>query len=169
MSHPDRPSRPHGVRATTRRAILLPLAAIGAYVGIWAYFLPRSWYRSFPGFGRHWLPVLGPYNEHLSRDVGALYLALGVLSLSAARWAADGRLSAVTGLTWLVFGVPHLVFHLRHLDMYGPADQALNVVALGGCVLAGAALTLTPGTRSARDGTRRAARPGTRTTSRKGA
>ncbi|MYS18773.1 hypothetical protein GTW78_00490 [Streptomyces sp. SID4948] len=110
------------------------------YVGVWAFFLPASWYRAFPGFGRHWLPVLGPYNEHLARDVGALYLALAVVTLSAARRAGDGRLAGTAGLAWLVFGVPHLVFHLRHLDMYGSADQVLNVVALGWFVVVGAAL-----------------------------
>jgi hypothetical protein len=127
---------------TTRRVLLLVIAVSGAYVGVWAYFLPGSRYRSFPGLGRHWLPVLGPYNEHLARDVGALYLGLAVPALSAARWAADNRLAAVAGLAWLVFSVPHLAFHLRHLDMYGTADQLLNVVALGFLVVASAASML---------------------------
>ncbi|WP_329129352.1 hypothetical protein OG552_03090 [Streptomyces sp. NBC_01476] len=130
---------------TFRRVLLLVVAAVGAYVGVWAYFLPTSWYRAFPGLGLHWLPVLGPYNEHLARDVGALYLALAVLSLSAARWARDNRLAAVTGLTWLVFSVPHLAFHLRHLDMYRTSDQVLNVLALGFFVVAGAALMVPAG------------------------
>jgi hypothetical protein len=143
------------VSVTTKRVILLALAAIGAYVGVWASFMPRSWYGSFPGSGRHWLPVPGPYNEHLARDVGALYLALAVLSLSAARWAGDGRLTTVTGLTRVVFSVPHLAFHLRHLDMYGAADQSLNVMTLGGCVLAGAVVMLPARTRHrARQGAR---------------
>ncbi|WP_329459752.1 hypothetical protein [Streptomyces sp. NBC_01497] len=138
---------------TARRVLLLLLAALGAYVGIWAYFLTGSWYRSFPGFGLRWLPVLGPYNEHLSKDVGALYLALAVLSACAAYAARDRRLSAVTGLTWLVFSVPHLIFHVRHLDMYGTRDQILNVVALGLFVVAGAVLTVPVGDRrpAARD------------------
>jgi hypothetical protein len=130
------------VNVMMRRVLLLVVAAIGAYVGVWAYFLPSSWYRSFPGFGRHWLPVLGPYNEHLARDVGAFYLALAVLALSAARWAHDNRLAMVTGLTWLVFSVPHLAFHLRHLDMYGTSDQVLNVIALGFFVVAAVVLMM---------------------------
>ena len=48
---------------------------------------------TFPGGGRHWLPMLGAYNEHLARDVGALYLALAVLSAGAALRAADGYLT----------------------------------------------------------------------------
>jgi hypothetical protein len=142
---------------SARRVLLLVLAALGAYVGIWAYFLTRSWYRSFPGFGLHWLPVLGPYNEHLAKDVGALYLALTVLSGCAAYWARDRRLTAVTGLTWVVFSVPHLVYHVRHLDMYGAVDQVLNIVSLGFFVVAGAALTVPAGER---DRVRRDRAPG---------
>jgi hypothetical protein len=124
------------------------LAALGAYVGVWAYFATESWYRSFPGAGLHWLPVLGPYNEHLSKDVGALYLALMVLSLSAARLPSNTPLVQATGLTWFTFSVPHLAYHLQHLDMYGRRDQVLNVVSLGLFVVAAAALLLPgPGSR----------------------
>jgi hypothetical protein len=137
--------------------LLLVLAALGAYVGVWAYFLTSSWYRAFPGLGLHWLPVLGPYNEHLSKDVGALYLALMVLSACAAYGAGDRRLTAVTGLTWLVFSVPHLVYHVRHLDMYGTTDQVLNLVSLGFFVVAGAALCVPAG-----GGAGTGARPGPR-------
>ncbi|WP_345641079.1 hypothetical protein [Streptomyces tremellae] len=127
---------------SARRVLLLVLAALGAYTGGWAYFLTGSWYRSFPGFGLSWLPVLGPYNEHLAKDTGALYLALAALSCCAARWAGDRRLTAVTVLTWLVFSVPHLVHHLRHLDMYGTTDQVLNGVVLGFFAAAAAALAV---------------------------
>lgn len=104
---------PRTGKAPARRWVLVLLALPGAYVGIWAHFLPASWYRSFPGFGRHWLPQLGPYNEHLSRDVGALYLALAVLSAGAAWRAGDTYLVRLTALVWLVFSVPHLIYHLR--------------------------------------------------------
>ncbi|UWE08678.1 hypothetical protein [Actinacidiphila bryophytorum] len=130
------------MNAASRRVLLLLLAAAGAYVGVWAYFFTGSWYRSFPGFGLHWLPVLGPYNEHLSKDVGALYMALAVLSLGAARRPDNGQVVALTGLTWLVFSVPHFVYHMQHLDMYNGRDQVLNVISLGAFVLAGAALLL---------------------------
>jgi len=149
--------RPSCMSVTVRRAILLVLTALALYVGVWAYFATGSWYRSFPGFGLDWLPVLGPSNEHLAKDVGALYLALAVLSASAARWADDARLVRVTGLTWLVFSVPHLAFHVRHLDMYGTRDQVLNVVTLGLFVVAGAALmwvTGPGGVRGGREGNR---------------
>lgn len=50
----------------------------GLSVGVWATLFPRSFYDSFPGFHRIWVGVDGPYNEHLARDVGSLYLALTV-------------------------------------------------------------------------------------------
>ncbi len=46
------------------------------------------------------------------------------------------------GLAWLVFGVPHLVFHCMHLDLFSVADACGNVVALGGTVVLAALLLL---------------------------
>ena len=117
-----------------RRWLLLVTALFGLFVG--------SWYDSFPGLGRHWLPVLGPYNEHLARDVGSLYLALVALSAGAAARAADTYLARLSGAAWLVFSIPHLLYHAVHFDVYPPLDQALNAVGLGYFVLAGAAMLL---------------------------
>jgi len=125
--------------------LILSLLALGAgYVGFWAQFAPSDWYAQFPGFGLHWLPVLGPYNQHLSRDVGGLYLALLVLSAGALWRIGDPFLTRLTGAAWTAFNLPHLIFHLAHLDMYNTRDQILNVAALGGVLLAGAALLLAP-------------------------
>jgi hypothetical protein len=38
------------------------------------------------------------------------------------------------GIAWLVFGVPHLVFHLDHLDGFGAVDRIGNAVALGATI-----------------------------------
>lgn len=115
---------------TTFRRVLLGIAAVlGLYVGFWAAFLPEAFYSSFPGFGLHWIDVDGPYNEHLVRDIGGLYLALGAGSLAAifSRSAAPGR---VIGLAWALFGVLHFGYHLLHLR--GSAvDVAGNIVSLG--------------------------------------
>ncbi|MEU3986145.1 hypothetical protein AB0F77_39820 [Streptomyces sp. NPDC026672] len=140
-----------------RRLILLLFALSGAFVGFWAYFAPGSWYRSFPGLGLRWLPVLGPYNEHLAKDVGAMYLALTVLSLVAVRRAENALLVQAAGLAWLVFGVPHLVYHLQHLDMYGTRDQVLNAVSLSLFVVGAVVLLLPGAARSAPRGTTKAA------------
>lgn len=88
---------------TIRRVILWLTAAIGAFVGVWAAGFPQSFYDSFPGFGFVWISVDGPFNEHLIRDVGSLYLALAAASAAAtfsgrpmpdASSASPGRFSA---------------------------------------------------------------------------
>lgn len=64
------------MRKAVLRTLLLALAVPAGAAGGWALFAPRSWYDSFPaGEGHTWIKALGPYNEHLSRDVGALFLA----------------------------------------------------------------------------------------------
>ena len=83
------------------------LALSAADVGVWAELDPRDWYRTFPGFGLHWLPALGPYNEHLARDVGGLYLALLVLGVGTLVRARDDYLVRMAGGTWAAFAVPH--------------------------------------------------------------
>ena len=38
-------------------------------------------------------------------------------------------------MAWLVYSVPHLVYHARHIDVYDSSDQLLNLSALGGAVV----------------------------------
>jgi hypothetical protein len=121
--------------SSARRVVLVILAILAAYVGVWAVSTPANWYASFPGAGHQWLPVLGPYNEHLARDVGGLYLALAVISVGAAVRPADGYLVRLTGLAWLAFSVPHLTYHLGHLSHYATADKVANTVGLIAAVL----------------------------------
>jgi hypothetical protein len=112
-------------------------------LGIWATFAPRSFYDDYPGFGREWVRVDGPYNEHLVRDFGALNLALAVITIAALVTMLRPLVVAVA-IAWLAWGVPHLVYHLRHLDKYSTVDQVLNVLALAALpVLAVAVLVLT--------------------------
>ena len=116
----------------TLRRVLLWLTVLGAaFIGCWGLFAPRFWYDEFPGLGLHWLPPLGPFNEHLVRDVGAMYLGLGVVAFGAAMRPTEEFLIRVAAASWFVFSLPHLIFHLTHLEMYGPLDRALNVIALG--------------------------------------
>lgn len=128
---------------TTQRVILAILAATGAFTGPWAAFAPRSFYDNFPGFGRYWVNVDGPYNEHLVRDVGATYLALMVLALLAA--VSMERIAVlIAAATTLTFGVFHFSYHVHHLDVYDTADSILNMAALGGSVVLAALLLIPP-------------------------
>ncbi|HEX7303071.1 hypothetical protein [Lentzea sp.] len=112
----------------------ISLAVIGltsVYVGIFAYFATAAWYADFPGFGLRWLPRLGPYNEHLGKDVGAAYLAFAVLSLVALGYARNQVVVRLAGAALLTFTLLHFVYHLTMLHVYEPRDQVLNALALG--------------------------------------
>ena len=114
---------------TVSRVILALLAITSVQLGLWATFAPRSFYEDFPGGGRSWVAADGPYNEHLVRDFGDLNLAIALVALVALVTLARPAVLAAAG-AWLIYGVPHLVYHLRHLDVYDTSDQVANVTAL---------------------------------------
>jgi hypothetical protein len=109
----------------TLLALGLPLVGIGA----WALIGPHSFYDEFPVSGRHWVSALGPYDEHLVRDFGALLLGLGVLQV----WAAlllSRVLVRVALVLSLVYAVPHLIFHASNTEPFSTGDNVLNLVTL---------------------------------------
>lgn len=113
---------------------LLLLAASALPVGFWASLAPRSFYDDFPAPGRYWVSVIGPYNEHLVTDVGAGYLALGVL-LGLAGILLGRTLVRVSLVAWLAYAVPHFAFHITTLDAFSPADNLASMGSLGLAVL----------------------------------
>ena len=113
------------------RGGLAVLAVTPAFVGIWATVSPRGFYDNFPGGGHHWVSAVGPYDEHLVRDVGALYL--GALVLLALAWAwLDRRLVQATLISYAVAALPHLIYHLTALDGFSAGDA---VAEIGGLAL----------------------------------
>lgn len=128
------------------RAWLLVLAMTGVVIGGWAVAAPRSFYDGFPGFGRHWVAADGPYNQHLVRDVGAFFLALGVVAAFAI-WLGSVAAARLAALGWLVFGVPHVLYHATHLDVYAPLDQVVSMASLVLGVLLPLAILIWPGRR----------------------
>jgi hypothetical protein len=115
-------------RRAVRRALAL-LFVQGLIVGAWAAAWPRSFYDDVPGGGRAWVAADGPYNEHLVRDFGDLNLALAVVTL-VALIASTRVVALAAALGWIVYQAPHLVYHLRHLDLYDTGDKVANVTAL---------------------------------------
>ena len=105
------------------KVLLAVLAVNSATIGLWAAFAPRSFYDNFPGGSHTWVALDGPYNEHLVRDVGELNLALTVVTLFAL-FAMSRQLILATATAWLVYGVLHLVYHVRHLDPFSGSDKA---------------------------------------------
>jgi hypothetical protein len=132
------------MQSLATRAVLVLLALAGLLTGGWASFAPRSFYTDFPGVRRGYVAADGPFNEHLIRDVGAMFLALAALAVAAllVRGLLAARLAA---LAWVVFSVPHLTYHASHLDMFEPADQWANVIGLSLLVLLPLAVLIRPG------------------------
>jgi hypothetical protein len=120
----------HGMNPIVHRVCLILLTIVALSLGGWAYFAPLNWYSTFPGMGMHWLPVLGPYNEHFVKDVGSLFSGLAVLSALALYYLRNRPVVVITAVSWSVFNVLHLIYHLGMLHMYGRLDAVLNVVSL---------------------------------------
>jgi len=110
------------------RAALWLTAASAAAVGVLAAFAPRAFYDDFP-FAGHWVDRLPPYNEHLTTDVGGLYLGFAlVLAWAAVTLQRQLVLAACAG--WILFSVLHLAFHARHLDGFDAGDAVGQLASL---------------------------------------
>jgi len=121
---------------TTLRRLALVVIAFGSLVvGAWAQVFPRSFYDDFPGLGRVWIAVYGPYNEHLVRDVGGLNLGLALVAV-VALITANLLLARVAGAAALLYGLPHLVYHAAHADLFDATDALANLVGLAVAALA---------------------------------
>lgn len=142
---------------TLRRAALVVIALGSLVVGAWAQFFPSSFYDDFPGFGRVWVAVDGPYNEHLVRDIGGLNLGLALVAV-VALITANVLLARVAGAAALLYGAPHLVYHAAHLDPFDATDAVANMVALTLAALAALLALAAPAAPTTPDATQH--RPG---------
>ena len=104
---------------------------------MWAQGFPRSFYDDFPGMGRVWVAVDGPFNEHLVRDVGGLNLGLAFVAVLALVTGST-LLARAAGGAALLYGVPHLLYHATHLDPYDTGDTVAMIGSLGVAALAAA-------------------------------
>ena len=124
------------------RVCLVILALSGLIVGPWAYFAPLHWYNTFPGMGMQWLPVLGPFNEHLVKDVGGMYLGLAALSFWTLFHLTNRTLVLITAVSWTIFNTLHLTYHATMLHMYDTFNAVMNVIALTTVLVCSAALAI---------------------------
>lgn len=121
------------------RVALGYLILVSVQIGAWALVAPRSFYDDFPGLGRAWVSVDGPYNEHLVRDVGALNLALTTLFVVA--FIRLGRqLVTIAGAVAFVWGVPHAIYHLFNTDVLDTSDIVVSLLGLAVFVVLGGGL-----------------------------
>ncbi|HEY8001324.1 MAG TPA: carboxymuconolactone decarboxylase family protein [Solirubrobacterales bacterium] len=119
-----------------RTAIRVALAGLGLVQvldGLYALFAPSSFYNDFP-LGRGWVEALPAYSEHLVRDVGGLFLATGAILLAAA-WTLQRRVVIVAAASFLLFSLPHAIYHFFNLGPYSTGDAIANVVGLAATVV----------------------------------
>jgi hypothetical protein len=112
------------------RILLAWFAFFGLSSGLWQFVAPRSFYDDFPGLGRHWVDVDGPFNEHLMRDIGQGNLAFGVVAL-VALLTGGVWLARATGLAAVVANLPHHAYHQVHVEVLPTvSDQVLQTITL---------------------------------------
>ena len=114
---------------TALRTGLWVLAAVELVIGVWTQFFPASFYADFPT-----VDLTPPFSEHLFRDFGGATLGLAIVLGAAAVWL-EKRLVIIALLAYLAFAVPHLLFHVSHLDGATGAEVAFLVVSLGASVV----------------------------------
>ena len=114
-------------RSEIARWSLIAIVVLMLPAGLQAAFAPRGFFDEFP-LGRGWISAGdAAYDEHLVRDVGALFLALIIATLWCA-WRREAMMAVA--IAWLVQGVLHLGYHVGHLDGLGGADKVGLVVSL---------------------------------------
>ncbi|MBY8868221.1 EF-hand domain-containing protein [Streptomyces sennicomposti] len=157
-----------GARLLWARGALAALALGEGLPGAWALGRPRGFYDAFPLPGHSWVALFPPYNEHLVRDFGAAVLAMAAV-IGWAAWSARPGPVRAAATALLVFSVPHLAFHLRHLGRADGVEAVAQLLSLVlPVVLAVTALAATAGA-AGRDGAARTGPPGTARTGTSGA
>lgn len=123
-------------RLTALRAGVWFLAFVEIVVGLVATLAPRAFYDYVP-----WVDLIPPYSEHLMRDYGAMNLSLALVFIVAAI-TMEPRMVRVALGAYLLFAIPHLIFHLTHLEHFTTAAAVWQTIVLTVAVLLPAALLI---------------------------
>lgn len=125
-------SEPNTTRRWTIDRIAVSVIAVTMLpAGLQAAFAPKSFFDDFP-LGRGWISrPPDVYNEHLVRDVGGLNLGLAAVLIIAIVTLSRPTIIAAAAAS-LLYGVPHLIYHIVNTDGLASGDVAAS---LGGLAL----------------------------------
>jgi hypothetical protein len=110
-------------RSWLRVGVLL-LGVGDVAIGAWAYLLPHTFYNNVPT-----VAMDPPFSQHFVTDVGAFFVAQGVVMVAAAI-IMEYRLVCVALAGYLTFAILHIVFHGTHLQGMPTRDAIGLVIAL---------------------------------------
>lgn len=96
---------------------------------IWAIVAPKHWFNNF-GLNSPWVGALGSYNEHLVLDFSLAHLSLSLLLLVTVFWLSKWLVRLSLSL-WLLYAIPHFIFHGFHHAPFGTADNTFILGSLG--------------------------------------
>lgn len=133
-------------RLTTLRAGVWFLTVVEIAIGLVATLAPRAFYDYVP-----WVDLIPPFSEHLMRDYGAMNLSLALVFVVAAITMERCMVRIALG-AYLLFAIPHLIFHLTHLEHFTTAGAVGQTIALTVAVLLPVALLILTATLSSRRG-----------------
>jgi hypothetical protein len=111
------------------QAGLALFAVVETALGLWTSVLPRRFYDLVPGVD------MLPYNEHLLRDYGGMNLALALVFWVALAHSSEVWWARTAFGAYLLFAVPHLAYHMAHLDGLNRSELLFTVISLPLAVL----------------------------------
>ena len=87
------------------KMFFLFLAAGNFLNGVWMLLTPNHWYLNLPGR----IPDFGPMNEHFVRDLGCVFVLLGIIFLKGALDSSWRKNALFISQLWFI---PHGLIHL---------------------------------------------------------
>jgi hypothetical protein len=111
------------------RAGMWFLTFVEIVVGLVATLTPRAFYDYVP-----WVDLIPPFSEHLMRDYGAMNLSLALVFVVAAV-TMERRMVRIALAAYLLFAIPHLIFHLTHLEHFTTGAAVGQTILLTVAVL----------------------------------
>jgi hypothetical protein len=123
-------------RVIVLRAGVWFLTFVEIVVGLVATLAPRAFYDYVP-----WVDLIPPFSEHLMRDYGAMNLSLALVFVVAAI-TMERRMVRIALAAYLLFAIPHLIFHLTHLEHFTTGAAVRQTILLTLAVLLPAGLLI---------------------------